>query len=117
MDQKLEWLSQEEGRIVFLEKDCGRVRVTGGVETGVEVFRAEFTAIVGKRDTSRIEEAIELPESVEAPIRAGQQVGQVIYRLDGQELGRSPICAKDAVDEIGFWDIFVRMIHTIAFCS
>ncbi len=101
----------------FSAQSCGTIRVTGGVATSVRLTCPDFSVVVGKRDADRIEAVTELPESVAAPVDAGRKIGEIIYRLDGEELGRCSIVAEESVRKIGFLDIFIRVIQTISLCS
>jgi len=44
------------------------------------------------------------PDSVSAPVREGQPLGQVVYRQSGRELGRVDVVAADSVSDPGLWD-------------
>lgn len=45
---------------------------------------------------------IEYPDSIEAPIGAGDQVAEVVYRLGDTEIGRMPIGAAEDVARAGY---------------
>ena len=57
---------------------------------------------------------VELPESLTAPISAGQEVGRVVYELDGQELASMPIKSLSDIDRITFGELFLRMLSKMA---
>ena len=62
----------------------------------------------GKYDA--LEPSMELPRTIVAPIRKGQQVGKVKVTLDGKVVAERPLVALQAVEEGGFfkrlWDSF-----------
>ena len=49
-------------------------------------------------DPDHAELIIDLPESVEAPVTAGQKMGSVTLVYDGEELGTLPLIATDSVE-------------------
>ena len=109
----LDWGFANFTRRCFPAKKCGTISVSGGIATEVSVSCSEYSVVISKRDANRIETVSEFPESVEAPVEAGQEIGEMIYRLDGEELGRCPVLADESVKKIGFWDIFVRLLEII----
>ena len=63
--------------------------VTGGVEDSLPLIQKgsfSYLSTTGE-DFSGVEKALELPESVEAPVEEGQVVGTVRYYLGEKELG------------------------------
>lgn len=85
--------------------------VVGGVIPQCRVTYPAFTATVQKGKASAVEAVVELPECLSAPIAAGDTVGQVIYRLEGAEVGRVPITATVGVEKIGFGTLFYRLFR------
>ena len=70
--------------------------------------------MVDKSRLSSIELVYDIPESLTAPISNGQIVGSIIYKIDGEQIGKSDIYASETVEKIGFWDIFIRILKRIA---
>ena len=67
-----------------------------------------YAAQAGTRLVARAQK--ELPESVSAPVRKGDAVGVLTFRLDGGELGRIDISAAHDVDKISFGGLLLRML-------
>lgn len=53
-------------------------------------------------DTKAIERVVTLPESLEAPIEKGNEVGTVAYMYQGALLGEVPLIASENVERISF---------------
>ncbi|MBQ3057044.1 MAG: D-alanyl-D-alanine carboxypeptidase, partial [Clostridia bacterium] len=53
----------------------------------------------------------ELPESLTAPVAAGDEIGRVVYMLDGREIGSVPVIATENIDKIGFATLFWRILQ------
>ncbi len=86
------------------------VAVRGGLARDISVSWAQFCATVPKGSAAGIRVRTELAECLDAPIRAGDEVGSVIYELEGKELGRVPIIAEQSVEKIGFGGLFRQLL-------
>ena len=85
--------------------------VKGGVMPSVALAYQPFSATVVKGASGNVEAALQLPESLEAPVVGGSEVGQILYLLDGKEIGRVPIVATENVDKISFGTLFWRILQ------
>ena len=86
------------------------IRVLGGVKNSVKVAYEPFSLVSEKSKASKIEYKTELPDSVSAPIKNGDKVGEVVFTLDGKEVGRSDVYATEDVEKIGFWGLWCRIL-------
>lgn len=91
--------------------------VTGGVSEACAVAHGDFSTIVAKGKDKAVEVRVELPESVPAPIKHGDKVGDVVFTLDGNELARVDISATESVERISFVSLFLRMLSGFFGCS
>ncbi len=85
--------------------------VLGGVSATCKLSYEAFSATVAKGRAGEITVTAELPESLEAPILAGSEVGRVVYSLDGKEIGAVPIVATENVEKISFGTLFWRILE------
>ena len=51
-----------------------------------------------------MERELMLEENVNAPVKAGDRLGTLSYRLNGEEVGNVPVIAAQDVDTAGFAD-------------
>ncbi|MBR5536516.1 MAG: D-alanyl-D-alanine carboxypeptidase [Clostridia bacterium] len=65
--------------------------------------------VLPRADLSRLEKSLELPQRITAPVEKGQQVGDLVVRLDGTEVCRVPILAAGTVRRLGLWDVFAMI--------
>ena len=65
--------------------------------------------LVEKGKLAALEWSVELPESVKAPVEAGQVLGYVHVSAGGEELAVLPLQAETAVEKQGFGYIFRRL--------
>ena len=91
----------------------GRMPVTGGERDGVALeLGGDLTLLLAKGDEQRVQLTPELPESLPAPVEAGQQVGSVNVSLDGRTVARVPVIAREGVAArgLGLRRIFSRWL-------
>ena len=69
-------------------------------EVTVPVDIQEERIRVLKREDEEVRTIYELPESVQAPVETGQQLGRVTYYLGERQIAEIPIVAKKAVKEL-----------------
>ena len=95
------------------ETDLEYAEVLRGTCDEVLVCSSEFSKLVSKSDKKRIEKEFYIPETLTAPLRAGDVVGSVIYKLDGEEIGKSDVFVKEDVQEITVCKLFLRILKTV----
>ncbi len=92
------------------------VAVTKGTAPKVSTGVAEgFHVLVSKSKIGSIEKKITLPESVTAPVRAGDKLGSVEFMIDGQPIGGTDIIAKEDVSKISPFGMFGKLTKQLLF--
>ena len=92
------------------------VVVTKGTAPKVSTGVAEgFHVLVSKSKIGSIEKKITLPESVTAPVRAGDKLGSVEFMIDGQPIGGTDIIAKEDVSKISPFGMFGKLTKQLLF--
>ena len=99
------------------EKFIENVPVLSGVSDYVPVSSRAFFAVVDKAKLSSVEKVYELPEELTAPVKEGDTVGRIIYKLDGDQFGSTDIIATEAVEKIGLGELFLRILSRIVCVS
>lgn len=61
---------------------------------------SEFSCSFKKGDESKVERKVELPEKIISPVEKGQIIGNVVYYLDGKEIGKNEIISKTEVKKV-----------------
>ena len=95
-------------------KTLDNVRVIKGSQSVVGTEYSGFSAVVKKHELSKITKEISLPKSIDAPLRKGEIIGSIVYKIDGKEIGKSNILATNAVDVITYGCIFTDFLKKIA---
>ena len=87
-----------------------KVPVTGGIKdvvTGVSEGGFQYVDTSGA-DLSKIEKKIDLKKEVKAPVTKGEELGKIIYSLDGKTIGEVQIQAAETVEEASFLDMLKK---------
>ena len=95
------------------ESELEYIKVTHGTQDEIAVYSESFAKLVSKADKKRIEKEFNIPDSITAPVKSGDVVGEVIYKLDGEIIGRSNIFVKDEVAKIGVVQLFGKILKGI----
>jgi len=85
------------------------IPVVGGKSATVTVSAPDMNFIVKKGNQDKIQYEISLPEKLGAPLKKGEEIGEIIFTLDGQELARRKLVAGEDVPRIGFSTLFLKM--------
>ena len=96
------------------EEFIENAEVLGGVKDSTPLYSKPFSCVVDKSCLSRVELIYDIPESLTAPLSKGQEVGSIVYKIDGEQIGKSDIYSAENIEKIGFWDIFARILKRIA---
>ena len=86
------------------------VKVTGGGENAVDVTYPKFTAVLPSGKANSVEVKSEIPSTLTAPLRRGEIVGKVSFLLDGKTIGEVNAVSSNEINEITYWQIFLRML-------
>ncbi len=95
--------------------DFSPVRVWGGITDEVQPAHGGEGILVRKSQVSKLEEEVHLPEELLAPIKEGDPIGEVVYRMDGEEIARHPILAQNSVEAADFLFVLRRLISASLF--
>lgn len=87
--------------------------VTRGVEDTVGLTCEAPSILTEKGGAGNITQSLSLPESVDAPIEAGQVVGTLNFLRDGDVLASVPVCAAASVEKIGYGTLLGRILSNI----
>lgn len=91
-------------------EEISRVIVKKGLSSEVQaVYPEDVLLLVNKGGKSKIERELNMQESVEAPVRKGQKLGEVIYSIEGREIGRTDAAAYNEVPRVSFIRLLFRL--------
>ncbi len=86
------------------------IPVLGGMKDSCALSAEPFSCVLSKTKLSEVQQTVRLPESVTAPVKAGEQIGEIAFSVDGEQIGSVPLCASEEIRRIDFFEIFKRML-------
>ncbi len=89
------------------------VEVRKGVSDSISIYSSPFTTVIDKSAQSKVQLEYDIPEYLVAPIKEGDTLGSIIYRIDGEQFGVSIIYAKEGVEKISIMTLIERIIKRI----
>ncbi len=87
----------------------GTVPVVGGKMNECPVKADFFSCVLPKGEVAGISSKLELPQSISAPVKAGDEVGKLILMSGEKTVGEVSVIAAEDVARINFFDILGRM--------
>lgn len=75
------------------------------------VLERSSRVLINKADVNALTSALELASNVEAPVEAGQKLGEMVVSVNGQEIDRIPIVASEAVEKLSIFGIFSNFLR------
>jgi len=87
-----------------------QVDVTKGIEDTIELkLESDVGILIKKGQDKEIEQTINIQENIVAPISDGQKLGEIIFKLEGQEVGRTNIVANGTIEKKTFYNILSHL--------
>lgn len=88
------------------------VPVKNGIEDTIEgKYAGTFSYLgIGEMSFENIEKEWIYQDGLEAPVAAGQVIGTLIYRLNGNEIGRIDILATEEMPKAKYFDYIKKML-------
>ncbi len=93
------------------DETIGKIDISKGLVKQVEVKPdSDFDLLVDKGRQGDIEKNLNIADKVIAPVDKGQKVGEMVFYLDGEEIGKVSIVTKDSVEKISVGKVFGRLV-------
>jgi len=84
-----------------------KARVAHGAQDTVDLgLRQALYVTVPRGQYSQLKANVELPSSIEAPIKKGQSIGQLVVKLGSQVVAKAPVVALADDERSSFWDFW-----------
>lgn len=87
------------------------IDVRGGISDAITLECEPFVALLGKGEEKRVEKSYVLPDSLTAPVKRGDVVGAVEYRVGDRLVGKADIRAAEDVERISYVHLFLRLVR------
>ena len=91
------------------------VKVVGGEKKKVSGYVEGAFSYLSTDGSSldAVDKKIIYEDEVVAPVKKGDTIGKIVYYLDGEEIGRKDILAKENVEKASFMYVFVDTLRKI----
>ena len=91
-------------------KNVAEIPVTGGIQEEVSAHMAgEFHYVdTTGADLSQIRRKVEVRKGLRAPVGKGDPAGEMVYYLNGKEIGRQKLVASENVGRMRYTDALER---------
>lgn len=94
-------------------KQLDDMKVKGGQNTSVKVKYLPISVLLTKNKKGKVEETVNLPDYIKAPMKAGDEIGNVTYSVDGEIIGKAPIILVEDVASTNFIDIISKIFKKL----
>ena len=94
-------------------RELDDIKVTGGVEESVKLKYEGTDILLTKNKSGMVEEKIELPESVPAPVKEGDKIGEIIYSVGSEIISKKDIVAVNSVKKAGYTDLIGKIFKKL----
>lgn len=89
------------------------VDVKKGLKSSVKgIYAEDVNFLLKKGEKGKIEHEVNIDENITAPIKAGQKIGMVVFKMGGKEIGKAQIVAETAVEKASVMRLFFRMVFS-----
>ena len=79
------------------------VKVNKGVSSNINAIAEEDVGtLVSKGNNINIEQNIDMPDVINAPLNKGDIIGKITYTLDGETISECNLLADNSISKIGF---------------
>ena len=96
----------------LFKEDAGTsepIAVKGSAMREIRGTYPTFSCVVRREELSKIEKTVTLLDSITAPTKAGEKIGEITYRFGEKEIGSVDICNEDEIKRIGFFKILCHI--------
>lgn len=91
--------------------------VLGTVASVTPVAADDAPVLLEKSRQNAVTTQVEVAEEVKAPVEAGQRLGTMTLKADGEVLVEIPLVAEEAVDRRTWWDLTQELLRAVCSCG
>ena len=95
------------------EESFDSLTISGGSKESICAKKNAYEALVNKGELGKVTKEEIIFDNLEAPIKNNEKVGEIIYKIDGKEIGRSDIIATEAVERLSLWEYILKIIKNL----
>lgn len=90
------------------------MRVKSGTQGSVSVKYGDFSCVLPRREAANVSFKISIPESLSAPLKKGDVIGEVVYSVGDERIGKVDVIVDTEVKKMTFGAMFMEFFKIIA---
>lgn len=93
-----------------------KMKVQKGVRKQIQVVSPREIAVLTRKGEKpkKVEQVVQTPEKLKAPLKKGDKVGDLLLKKDGQVVSKFPLVAGEDIPKASWWHLFKRTIGNFA---
>ena len=107
----LDWGFANYSLYTYEACEQGEIKLLGSKISSIACKSDGIAILVPKGKASKVTVEAELPESISAPIAAGDTVGKLVFKLDGDTVGELNVTSSESATRITFGELFFIMLQ------
>ncbi|MBZ4646822.1 MAG: D-alanyl-D-alanine carboxypeptidase [Clostridia bacterium] len=89
----------------------GELDVLKGITNKVNLVTAsDFNALIKKGQQGNIDKKVNIADNLHAPVEKGQKVGEIVFSVGGEEVGKVDVITSEAVEKVSVDKIFIKLV-------
>lgn len=93
------------------------IPVTLGERQTVQPLAEEGKILLEKSQATDLEQSLDLPERLEAPVRQGDRLGTLTVKRQGETVAEVPILAAETVERVSWKALTLQLLRTALFAG
>ena len=95
-------------------QSINNIPVVKGTQPYLKAEYKDFSCVVKKNEGAKITAEPILPEKLTAPLKEGDAVGEIVYKIGEKEIGKSAITAAENVGRVTFFALVGEFLRKFA---
>ncbi len=100
---------------LYSDNECQEdtIPIKNGTKENILVKQNAFESLIKRGEIGKITCETVMYENLTAPIKLNEKVGEVIYKIEGKEIGKADIIALEAVEKLSLWNYLLKIIKNL----
>ena len=93
------------------EESLGTIPVLRGVKNECKILKPSFSCLIESVKKGSVESEIKLLDSLNAPVKAGDVAGKIIYKCGEEIVGEADVLCAESVKKLEFWPFICKIFR------
>jgi D-alanyl-D-alanine carboxypeptidase (penicillin-binding protein 5/6) len=107
----LDWGFANYSLYKYEPRSFGEIELLGASRASIGCKTEGISLLVPKGTDGKITAEVELPENVKAPIKSGDQIGSVVFRLEGNSIGEAKIVSSEEATPVSYAELLLILLQ------